>query len=447
MRQHIRCPKGSRRNRVGQCISTTPRRRVIRDILPPSPPSPSFSSNDSSTNSSVFPSPPHFYSPPSFVTPPSISPISPRSYFSLSDDSPIININQEKNENILYEEKNQHQIRRKCPRGSRRNSITGKCMTTTPRHREVREAPPIMVEPRVRLPRNAHNPPAALVPAPIVHRERCPTGSRRNPRTGNCEPVPYRTRRRRVAPAPVAVRRERCPIGTRRNPRTGNCEPTTKRRTAAPAPAVHEPALIVFPYNTDGIVEAYDAYMAMDMPINDPDVLDDPNIIVFYIANAAGIVSNAVLGYRDRINTEYREKTSYLYKCRHADTAFAFFPYQVKLEEPFFSLSLIQNHVVRLHHIEFILRNNHKFWLLQLSSEPPITAAINRKHIRQDENPDLNIDGKPVSVVSGFHCQVNREYLKNHEDPNNPRRIITNPINGDHLIHIWTAKPIRPSSI
>jgi hypothetical protein len=201
------------------------------------------------------------------------------------------------------------------------------------------------------------------------------------------------------------------------------------------------------PYNTDGVIEAYDAYMAGDSPINHPDVLDDPNIIVFYITNSNGIVINAVLGYRDRINTEYVEKTSHIYKCKNADTAFAFFPNQVFMAEPFFSLGLVQNHIIRLQYIEYILSSDNKFWLLRLSPEPPITSAINRKHIRQNANPDRNIDGKQVSVVSGYHCQVNQEYLKIHEDPLHPKRITTDPINGDQLLYIWVPTAITPSAI
>jgi uncharacterized protein YjbI with pentapeptide repeats len=647
MRPHVRCPRGSHKNRAGQCISTTPRRRIIRDVLHPSlpsPPSPPYPPSPLSTVSPhSLPSPPYPPSPPSFspVSPifassPSPSIPSHQSYFSVSSsspESPMINMmNEDKNEAILYEDKNERQVRRKCPRGSRRDRRSGECRTTTARRRVVAEPPPMIVVPRVRLPRTVNNPPAPPVPAPPPAPAPAPVPIHRTGR----QP----TRRHRIDESPLRqrVRRERCPSGTRRNRRTGNCEPTRRRgpRPAVPAAPATPPVaaaqvnrvvngyeirpnehleranlqgadlqgarlegahlddadlrgahleravlegavltlanlrdvhleganlrravlqgtilqgahleravlegsdlrfadlrgahlegadlrgaflrgvslrgadlrgtdlrgadlrgadfrgailqgadfrdailqdadlqgplpqaqadsqaqrlgqqpiqqpVVEIPYNTNGVVEAYDAYMAGNSPINDPDVLDDPNIIVFYIANASGIVINAVLGYRDRINTEYREKTSHIYKCKHADTAFAFFSNQIFMQDPFYSLALVQNHVIRLQFIEDILRTNNKFWLLRLSPEPPITSAINRKHIRQNANPDYNIDGKQVSVVSGYHCQVNESYLKAHEDPRNPKRIITDPINGDQLIYIWVPTPIRPSSI
>jgi hypothetical protein len=472
MRPHIKCPRGSHKNRAGQCISTTPRRRVIRDVLPspPSPPSPNFSSPD---------------------TPIDISPM-----------SPFINMNPDKNEGILYNVKEElprpddtKGQTRKCPRGSKRDRRTGQCRTTTPRRRIVEEPPARVTQRRARLPRAAHNP--APAPAPPSRRKRCPPGYRRNPITGECEQnvrqmrglaralvpeieksPPSRRQRRAQAPpapapappapapapapapnrprgfflrpvngpAPANIRRPRCPPGTMRNS-NGDCVP---KRMSRQRQAIVQQQLIhreETPYNTDGVIEAYDAYMAGDSPINDPDVLNDPNVIVFYITNANGIVINAVLGYRDRINTEYVEKTSHIYKCKNADTAFAFFPNQVLMADPYFSLGLVQNHVIQLQYIEYILRSDNKFWLLRLSPEPPITSAINRKHIRQNANPDYNIDGNKVSVVSGYHCQVNNEYLKLHENLEKPKRIIADPIHGDQLIYIWVPTAITPSAI
>ena len=43
---------------------------------------------------------------------------------------------------------------------------------------------------------------------------RCPCGTRRNKKTGNCEPKPQR---------------KRCPNGTRKNKRTGRCEQRSNR--------------------------------------------------------------------------------------------------------------------------------------------------------------------------------------------------------------------------
>lgn len=53
-----------------------------------------------------------------------------------------------------------------------------------------------------------------------VRRKRCPNGTRRNKKTGLCEPP-------RVDPA-SAKRARRCPNGSRRNKKTGECEKTKK---------------------------------------------------------------------------------------------------------------------------------------------------------------------------------------------------------------------------
>jgi hypothetical protein len=449
MPPHVRCPRGSHKNRAGQCVTTTPRRRIIRDV---------------------------FSSP---------SPSSPR--------SPFINMNPEKNEGVLYDVKQPAvapapapaaappliPIRRKCPRGSRRDRRTGECRTTTRRNRIVEEPPSGFVEPRARLPRAANNPPPA---PPVVNRGRCPSGTRRNRRTGVCEPTRRRGRvsppapapappvRLAPAPAPPAnantrvppnffflrqlpgppapiVRRRRCPPGTRRNS-NGDCVPKRRR---GQQPVVQEPVVVHHqetPYDINGVVEAYDAYMAAESPINDPDVLNDPNIIVFYITNSNGTVVNSVLGYRDRIKAEIDSGSSTIYKCMYADTAFSFYPEQAIMDTPYFYLSLVQNHLLHLEEITRICASDNKFWLLRLTNEPIITSAIHRRHIANRANPGYGLTGEALNVVSGFHCQVNETYLKLNEDPEDPRRrVIVDPIHGDQRLETWAAIAITPSAI
>ena len=89
--------------------------------------------------------------------------------------------------------------------------------------------------PPIRNPTPIHNPtPLPLIPLG----KRCPKGTRRNKKTGDCDktgvsvvavpvaPVPVSVAR---VPAPVSVARvavaKRCPNGTRKNKRTGNCDP------------------------------------------------------------------------------------------------------------------------------------------------------------------------------------------------------------------------------
>lgn len=65
------------------------------------------------------------------------------------------------------------------------------------------------------------------------HRKpRCPNGTRRNPKTGVCEPVKDRqafiSRINSGKPKKTKQRKPRCPNGTRCNPKTGTCEPVQK---------------------------------------------------------------------------------------------------------------------------------------------------------------------------------------------------------------------------
>ena len=77
--------------------------------------------------------------------------------------------------------------------------------------------------PNIRIPTPIRNPtPLPLIPLG----KRCPKGTRRNKKTGDCDKtgVPVPNVVAVVAPAVVA-RVGRCPNGTRKNKRTGNCDP------------------------------------------------------------------------------------------------------------------------------------------------------------------------------------------------------------------------------
>lgn len=92
----------------------------------------------------------------------------------------------------------------RCPKGTRRNKKSGLCEPNNI---------PINVNP-------VPNPNPVLI-------KRCPTGTRRNKQTGLCEPA-HSVKVAQVAPvAPVApLVIKRCPKGTKRNKKTGLCEET-----------------------------------------------------------------------------------------------------------------------------------------------------------------------------------------------------------------------------
>ena len=415
MRPHVRCPRGSHKNRAGQCISTTPRRRIIRDVLPSSP----------SSNFSIS-----------------------------SHDSPFINMNPEdKNERYLYDVKQPLapapapilapvpaplvEIRRKCPSGSRRDRRTGECKTTTPRRRIVQEPPARVTQRRGRLPRAAPAPArtqmrtlaAALVPAieKSPRRARCPPGTRRDRISGNC-----------------VITRRRLQLQNEQRYQLQQQQQQLQQPLIQPVqPLVHQQET---PYNISGVVETFDPIMG-HVPINDPDILNDPNMIVFYIVNTNGIVINSVVGYRDRIRQSIVNGTGIIYKCRYADTTFGFYPEQALMDTPYFYLTLIQNHLLHLEEIIRICESDNKFWLLRLTNEPIITSAINRKHITNRANPDHNFDGEKINISSGFHCQVQEAYLDKHQDPEHPKRITADPIHGDQRLETWTSVAIAPSAI
>uniref|UniRef100_A0A6C0LKA9 DNA polymerase beta n=1 Tax=viral metagenome TaxID=1070528 RepID=A0A6C0LKA9_9ZZZZ len=64
-------------------------------------------------------------------------------------------------------------------------------------------------------------------------KKRCPNGTRKNKKTGNCDPINRSsTSKSKVkTTSPLAIARKRCPKGSRKNKKTGNCDPTKKSST------------------------------------------------------------------------------------------------------------------------------------------------------------------------------------------------------------------------
>jgi hypothetical protein len=74
--------------------------------------------------------------------------------------------------------------------------------------------------------RHINKSPSPKAPAASGKTKRCPKGTRRNKKTGNCESVSTKAHVKMRSPSPVvaSLKKKRCPKGTRRNKKTGNCE-------------------------------------------------------------------------------------------------------------------------------------------------------------------------------------------------------------------------------
>jgi hypothetical protein len=115
----------------------------------------------------------------------------------------------------------------RCPKGTRRNKKTGNC---DPAGGPSYQAPPPPPAPTTPPPR--HSPPRSPKTPPGFKRTRCPKGTHRNKKTGNCDPVggPFQQPPPPPSPprspkTPPGYKKTRCPKGTRRNKKTGNCDP------------------------------------------------------------------------------------------------------------------------------------------------------------------------------------------------------------------------------
>jgi hypothetical protein len=98
------------------------------------------------------------------------------------------------------------QQRKRCPKGTRKNKKTGNCEAKPMAKPQVS-----MAKPQVSMANASVSPIIPLTPS-LTPIKRCPKGSHRNKLTGHCGNV-------------QGVILKRCPNGTRRNKKTGLCEP------------------------------------------------------------------------------------------------------------------------------------------------------------------------------------------------------------------------------
>lgn len=90
--------------------------------------------------------------------------------------------------------------------------------------------------------------PSPKKPTPKT-RKRCPNGTRKNKKTGNCDPIGLKLRKpspkKPKTPSPkksTLKTRKRCPKGTRKNKKTGNCDPKDMEKTQSfPKPKTPNP--------------------------------------------------------------------------------------------------------------------------------------------------------------------------------------------------------------
>ena len=135
----------------------------------------------------------------------------------------------------------------KCPKGTRRNKKTGLCVkassSSSSDKASLSKAESSLPKAESSLPKAESSLPKAeassdktkksLTPQPILsnNAKKCPKGTRRNRRTGICEPkiVPLQLEQQESklvqAKQPEVKPVKRCPKGTHRNKKTGECDP------------------------------------------------------------------------------------------------------------------------------------------------------------------------------------------------------------------------------
>lgn len=125
---------------------------------------------------------------------------------------------------------------KKCPPGKFYNEKTKRCNKIKPVKKQKVK---IVAKPASPPKKKASPPKKKITPAKTIlkHRKRCPNGTRRNPKTKECDKITKKTAsppKKKSSPPKPAVKktRKRCPNGMRKDPKTGNC--VAKDKTKSP---------------------------------------------------------------------------------------------------------------------------------------------------------------------------------------------------------------------
>jgi ankyrin repeat protein len=180
------------------------------------------------------------------------------------------------------------------------------------------------------------------------------------------------------------------------------------------------------------ITEGFDFYQYDNVDIDDFITEHGDNALVFYLKINDNKFKTALINKKEQLISGYNDRSNVFYKCKDFNKKNNF-KNNVEFNRPYYKLQLGEI-IIYIHLDNFlkIVKSSHKYWIINENKHDMINSLCSRSNLLSnkfnEEGYALNYDGNEVNLVSGFHCEVDKD--QNGEFKHTPfNSYITKPTN------------------
>jgi ankyrin repeat protein len=161
------------------------------------------------------------------------------------------------------------------------------------------------------------------------------------------------------------------------------------------------------------ITEGFDFYQYDNVNIDEFIKEYGDNALVFYLKLNDNEIKAAVIYKREQLINGYNDRSNIFYKCIDFNKKNNFKD-NVVFHKPYYKLQVGQVMVyILLKDLLKIVKSSHKFWIISENKHDTIKSLCSRANLfsgeYNEEGYAVNYDDNVINLVSGFHCEVNRE--------------------------------------
>jgi len=161
------------------------------------------------------------------------------------------------------------------------------------------------------------------------------------------------------------------------------------------------------------ITEGFDFYQYDNVNIDEFIKEYGDNALVFYLKLNDNEIKAAVIYKREQLINGYNDRSNIFYKCIDFNKKNNFKD-NVVFHKPYYKSQVGQVMVyILLKDLLKIVKSSHKFWIISENKHDTIKSLCSRANLfsgeYNEEGYAVNYDDNVINLVSGFHCEVNRE--------------------------------------
>lgn len=162
-------------------------------------------------------------------------------------------------------------------------------------------------------------------------------------------------------------------------------------------------------YSEHDVLEGFDyisGYRDIDEFRNDEENINN-SLIIYY-----GITHNkykcGLINKRTQIIEGYIDRKNIFYICKDLNKAYNYKD-NVYIDKPLYKMQVYELDVyVLLQDVLKMIKSTHEYWFLK-KTDKQIDAVCSRSNLISNGNSHINYDGFQVNIMSGSHCQADKD--------------------------------------